>query len=51
MKIWCMIETLKNNLHSDPFWKLDSEIALKLIDSQLREIKTLEYIYNLIENE
>ena len=49
MKIWSMIEVSKRELHNDPFWKIDSPLAL--IESQLREIELLEYIYKILENE
>jgi hypothetical protein len=46
IKIGAMIEVAKRDFD---FWKIDD--ALALIDSQLREIETLEYIYNLIQND
>ena len=51
IKIGTMIEVAKREMDNDPFWKIGVEDALALIDSQLREIETLEYIYNLIEND
>lgn len=51
IKISTMIEVAKRDLDNDPFWKIPNEDAIKLIDAQLREIETLEYIYNLIEND
>lgn len=46
-----MIEGLKRDLDNEPFWKVGVADALALIDAQLKEIETLEYIYNLIEND
>jgi len=51
IKIGAMIEVAKRELDNDPFWKIGVEDAIKLVDSQIREIDTLEYIYNLIEND
>ena len=51
IKISTMIEVAKRNLDNDPFWKIGVEDAIKLVDSQLREIETLEYIYSLIQND
>lgn len=51
IKIKCMIEGAKRDLDNEPFWKIATEDALALIDAQLREIETLEYIYNLIQND
>ena len=49
IKIGAMIEVAKRQLDKDPFWKVDD--IERLIDSQLREIETLEYIYSLIQND
>ncbi len=49
IKIGAMIDVAKRQLDKDPFWKVDD--VQRLIDSELREIETLEYIYKLIENE
>lgn len=49
IKIGAMIDVAKRQLDKDPFWKVDD--IERLIDSELREIETLEYIYNLIEND
>ena len=51
IKISTMIEVAKRDLDNDPFWKIGVADALVLIDAQLREIETLEYIYNLIQND
>lgn len=51
IKVKCMIEGLKRDLDNEPFWKVGVADALALIDAQLKEIETLEYIYNLIEND
>lgn len=51
IKIESMIEVAKRELDNDPFWKISTEDAIKLIDAQIREIETLEYIYNLIQND
>jgi hypothetical protein len=51
IKIGTMIEVAKREMDNDPFWKIGVEDALALIDAQLREIETLEYIYNLIQND
>ena len=51
IKIGAMIEVAKRELDNDPFWKIGVEDAIKLVHSQIREIDTLEYIYNLIEND
>jgi hypothetical protein len=51
IKIGAMIEVAKRELDNDPFWKIGVEDAIKLVDSQIREIDTLEYIYNLIQND
>ena len=51
IKISTMIEVAKRDLDNDPFWKIGVDDAYALIDSQLREIETLEYIYNLIQND
>lgn len=52
IKIGAMIEVAKREMDNDPFWKIvPPELALVLIDAQLREIETLEYIYNLIQND
>lgn len=51
IKVGAMIEVAKRELDNDPFWKISTEDAIKLIDAQIREIETLEYIYKLIENE
>lgn len=49
IKVGAMIEVAKRELDNEPFWKIED--AIKLVDSQLREIETLEYIYKLIEND
>ena len=46
IKIKSMIEVAKRDFD---FWKIDD--VKVLVDSQLREIETLEYIYKLIEND
>ena len=51
IKVGAMIEIAKRELDNEPFWKIGVEDAIKLVDSQLREIETLEYIYNLIQND
>jgi hypothetical protein len=51
IKVGAMIEVAKRELDNDPFWKIGVEDAIKLVDSQLREIETLEYIYSLIQND
>jgi len=51
IKIQSMIEVAKREMDNDPFWKIGVEDAIKLVDSQLREIETLEYIYSLIQND
>jgi len=51
IKIGTMIEVAKIEMDNDPFWKIGVADALVLIDAQLREIETLEYIYNLIQND
>ena len=51
IKVSAMIEVAKRELDNEPFWKIGVEDAIKLVDSQLREIETLEYIYNLIQND
>ena len=51
IKIGAMIEVAKREMDNDPFWKIGVEDALALIDAQLREIDTLEYIYSLIQND
>ena len=51
IKVGAMIEVAKRELDNEPFWKIGVEDAIKLVDSQLREIETLEYIYNLIQND
>ena len=51
IKIGTMIEVAKREMDNDPFWKIGVEDALALIDAQLREIETLEYIYSLIQND
>ena len=51
IKIGTMIEVAKRDLDNDPFWKIGVDDAIKLVDSQLREIETLEYIYGLIQND
>ena len=51
IKVGAMIEVAKRELDNEPFWKIGVEDAIKLVDSQLREVETLEYIYNLIEND
>jgi len=50
-KISAMIEVSKRDIDKDLFWKVDTERAKELIDSQLREVEILEYIYNLIEKD
>jgi len=50
-KIGAMIKVAEQDLDVNQFWKVDSERAKYLIESQLREIELLEYIYKLIENE
>ena len=51
IKIGAMIEVAKREMDNDPFWKIGVADSLVLIDAQIREIDTLEYIYNLIEND
>ncbi len=51
IKVGAMIEVAKRELDNEPFWKIGTEDAIKLVDSQIREIDTLEYIYNLIQND
>lgn len=51
IKVGAMIEIAKRELDNEPFWKIGVEDAIKLVDSQLREIETLEYIYSLIQND
>ena len=51
IKIGTMIEVAKRELDNEPFWKIGVGDAIKLVDSQLREIETLEYIYSLIQND
>ena len=51
IKIGAMLDVAKIKFDNDPFWKVSEEDAIKLIDSQLREIELLEYIYKLIEND
>ena len=51
IKVGAMIEIAKRELDNEPFWKIGVEDAIKLVDSQLREIETLEYIYNLIQDD
>ncbi len=51
IKVSAMIEVAKRELDNEPFWKIGVEDAIKLVDSQLREIETLEYIYGLIQND
>ena len=51
IKVSAMIEVAKRDLDNDPFWKIGVDDAYALIDSQLREIETLEYIYSLIQND
>ena len=51
IKVGAMIEVAKIELDNDPFWKISTEDAIKLIDAQIREIDILEYIYNLIQND
>ena len=51
IKIGAMIEVAKREMDNDPFWKIGVADALALIDAQLREIETLEYIYSLIQND
>lgn len=51
IKVGAMIEVAKRELDNEPFWKIGVEDAIKLVDSQLREIETLEYIYSLIQND
>ena len=51
IKVGAMIEVAKRELDNKSFWKIGVEDAIKLVDSQLREIETLEYIYNLIQND
>jgi hypothetical protein len=51
IKVGAMIEVAKKELDNDPFWKIGVEDAIKLVDSQLREIETLEYIYGLIQSD
>lgn len=50
-KIGAMLEVAKRDIDKDLFWKVDTERAKYLIDSQLRELEILEYIYNLIEKD
>ena len=50
IKVGAMIEVAKKELDNEPFWKIGVDDAIKLVDSQIREIDTLEYIYNLIQN-
>jgi hypothetical protein len=51
IKIGAMIDVAKRELDNEPFWKIGVEDAIRLVDSQLREIETLEYIYKLIQND
>ena len=51
IKVGAMIEVAKRELDNEPFWKIGTEDAIKLVDSQIREIDTLEYIYGLIQND
>lgn len=51
IKVGVMIEVAKRELDNEPFWNIGVEDAIKLVDSQLREIEILEYIYNLIQND
>ena len=51
IKIGAMIEVAKREMDNDPFWKIGVDDAYALIDSQLREIETLQYIYSLIQND
>ena len=48
-KIGAMLKVAEQDLDVNQFWKVDSERAKYLIDSQLREVELLQYIYNLIE--
>lgn len=50
-KIGAMIKVAEQDLDINQFWKVDSERAKYLIDSQLREVELLQYIYNLIDKE
>jgi hypothetical protein len=51
IKIGAMIEVAKRELDIEAFWKIEVEDAIKLVDAQLREIETLEYIYSLIQSD
>lgn len=50
-KIGTMLEVSKRDLDKDQFWKVDTERAKELVESQLREVELLQYIYNLIQEQ
>lgn len=50
-KIGAMIKVAEQDLDVNQFWKVDSERAKYLIESQLREVELLQYVYNLIQKE
>jgi len=50
-KVGAMLEVAKRDLNPSVYWKLDQEGQKKCVESQQREVDTLQYIYNLIENE
>lgn len=50
-KIDAMIKVAEQDLDKDRFWKVDTERAKELVESQLKEVELLQYIYNLIQKE
>lgn len=50
-KIDAMIKVAEKDLDKDQFWKVDTERAKYLIESQLREVELLQYIYGLIQKD